>query len=97
MARAITGRFWRIGIGASWQIFDGSRTKEQVAEVHAEQRALQHDMGELERQIRLEVATSRLELESALEAVAAADASVAAAQAWEEASSERYAVGLAVL
>jgi outer membrane protein TolC len=88
---------WRIGIGASWQVFDGSRTKEQVAVVHAEQRALQHDIGELERQIRLEVATSRLELESALEAVDAADTSVAAAEAWEEASSERYAVGLAVL
>jgi outer membrane protein TolC len=88
---------WRIGIGASWQVFNGGRTKEQVAVVQAEQRALRHDMGEIDRQIRLEVATSRLELESALEAVAAADASVAAAEAWEEASSERYAAGLAVL
>lgn len=88
---------WRVGIGASWQFFDGSRTKEQVATVHAEQRALQHDRGELERQILLEVATARLELESALEAVVAADASADAAAAWEEASSERYAAGLAML
>jgi outer membrane protein TolC len=88
---------WRVGVGASWQFFDGSRTKEQVATVHAEQRALQHDRGELERQILLEVVTARLELESALEAVVAADASADAAAAWEEASSERYAAGIAML
>jgi outer membrane protein TolC len=88
---------WRVGIGASWRFFDGSRTREQVATIQAEQRALQHDRGELERQILLEVATARLELESALEAVVAADASADAAAAWEEASSERYAAGLAML
>jgi len=88
---------WRVGVGASWQIFDGRRTKELVATVHAEQRALQHDRGEIERQILLEVVTARLELESALEAVSSADASAEAAAAWEEASSERYAAGLAML
>ena len=51
----------------------------------------------MERKIRLEVETTRLELESALEAVGAADASATAAAAWEEASSERYAAGLALL
>jgi outer membrane protein TolC len=88
---------WSVGIAASWRFFDGSRTKEQVATVQAEQRAMQHDRSELERQIRLEVATARLELESALKAIASADASAAAAQAWEEASSERYAAGIAML
>jgi outer membrane protein TolC len=88
---------WLVGVAASWQFFDGSRTKEEVATVEAEQRALQHDRSELERQTLLEVATARLELESALEAVASADASAAAADAWEEASSERYAAGIAML
>jgi outer membrane protein TolC len=88
---------WYVGVAASWRFFDGSRTKEQVATVQAEQRALQHDRGELERQIRLEVATALLELESALEAVASTDASATAAEAWEEASSERYAAGIAML
>ena len=41
--------------------------------------------------------TARLELESALQAVDSADASAAAASAWEEASSERYAAGIAML
>jgi len=88
---------WSVGVAASWRFFDGSRTKEQVATVQAEQRALQHDRSELERQILLEVATARLELESALEAVASTDTSAAAAKAWEEASSERYAAGIAML
>jgi outer membrane protein TolC len=88
---------WSLGVGASWQFFDGSRSKEQVAAAHAEQRALQHDRGELERLVRLEVETARLELESALQAVESADASAAAAAAWEEASSERYAAGIAML
>ena len=88
---------WGIAVAASWQFFDGSRTKAQVATVHAEQSALQADRRELERQILLEVETARLELRAALQAVAAADTSVAAAEAWEEASSERYAAGLAML
>jgi outer membrane protein TolC len=88
---------WLVGVAASWRFFDGSRAKEEVATVEAEQRALQHDRGELERQILLEVATTRLELESALEAIASADASAAAADAWEEASSERYGAGIAML
>jgi outer membrane protein len=88
---------WRLGVVASWKVFDGSQTKARTAEVEAEQRAQQQDRGELERQILLEVETTRLELESALKAVGSADASADAAGAWEEASSERYAAGLALL
>ncbi len=88
---------WRVGVVASWKVFDGSQTRARTAGVEAEQRALQQDRGEMERMIRLEVETTRLELESALEAVGAADASATAATAWEEASSERYAAGLALL
>jgi len=88
---------WGIAVGASWQLFDGNRTKSQEAAVYAEQRALQADRGELERQILLEVETNRLELQAALEAVTSADTSAAAAEAWEEASTERYAAGLAMM
>jgi OMF family outer membrane factor len=88
---------WRVGVVASWQVFDGNRTGARTAGVEAEQRALQQDRSEIERQIRLEVETSRLELASALEAVTSADASAHAARAWEEASSERYAAGLALV
>ncbi len=43
------------------------------------------------------MATARLELNSALKAVTSTDSSAAAAKAWEEASSERYAAGIAML
>ena len=88
---------WGIALGASWQFFDGSRTKAQVAAVNAEQSALQADRGELERRVLLEVETARLELQASLEAVGAADVSATAAGAWENASSERYSAGLAML
>ncbi len=86
---------WRVGVLASWQLFDGNRTRARAATVHAEQDAARGDRGELERRVKLEVENSRLELEAALEAVSAADASQQAAAAWEESSNERYAVGLA--
>ena len=86
---------WRVGVLASWQFFDGNRTRARAATVRAEQDAARGDRGELERRVKLEVETSRLELEAALEAVSAADASQQAAAAWEESSKERYAVGLA--
>jgi outer membrane protein TolC len=88
---------WAIGVSASWKFFDGSRTREQVAAVRGEQRAVQADRGELERRIRLDVETARLELLAALEAVAASDAAATAAAAWEEASTERYTAGLALI
>ncbi len=86
---------WRVGVLASWQFFDGNRTRARAATVRAEQDAARGDRGELERRLKLEVETSRLELEAALEAVSAADASERAAAAWEDSSKERYAVGLA--
>jgi outer membrane protein TolC len=72
---------WRVGVLASWQLFDGNRTRARAATVRAEQDAARGDRGELERRVKLEVETSRLELEAALEAVSAADASQQDAQA----------------
>jgi len=88
---------WRVGVLASWQLFDGNRTRARAATVRSEQDAARGDRGELERRLKLEVETSRLELEAALEAVTAADASRGAAAAWEESSKERYAAGLAAI
>ena len=89
---------WRVGVAASWKVFDGSQTRARAAGVEAEQRALQQDRGEMERRIRLEVETAAARTRVARSnAVDAADASATAAAAWEEASSERYAAGLALL
>ena len=87
---------WSVGVLASWQLFDGRRTRAEAATVHAEGNAVRAEKEELTRQIELEVETSRLEMEAALEAVAAADASQRAAEAREEASRERYGAGRVV-
>ena len=60
-------------------------------------RARRRTARELERQIRLDVEPARLELRAALEAVTASDAPGAAATSWEQASSERYTAGLALI
>jgi outer membrane protein TolC len=86
---------WRVGVAASWQLFDGHRTQAQAATVRAEQEAVRADRSELERQVKLQVETTRLELEAAIDAIGAADASRRSAAAWEESSKERYAAGLA--
>jgi outer membrane protein TolC len=82
-------------VAASWQLFDGNRTRAEAATVRAEQEAVRADRGELERQVKLQVETARLELEAAIDAIEAADASRRSAAAWEESSKERYAAGLA--
>jgi outer membrane protein len=86
---------WSVGLRASWLLFDGQRTRSQAAAVRTERDALTSDRAELLRRVRLQVEQSRLELDAALEAVEAADASRVAAAAREASSRERYAAGLA--
>ncbi len=88
---------WQIGIAATWRFFDSGRRKEEAVELEAQRRASGHEREELERRIRLEVQQEMLEMQSALDAASAADISLNAAKAWEEASRERYEAGLATL
>jgi len=86
---------WSVGIAATWRVFDHGRTRSNAAVVRSEGAALVADRSEVERQVNLEVETSRLTLVAALEAVVATDASVAAARAREQTARERYQAGLA--
>jgi outer membrane protein len=86
---------WSVGVTAGWTLFNAGRTRSSAAAVRSEGEALLADRGEAERQVRLEVETARLTLVAALDAVVAADASLAAARARETAASERYQAGLA--
>jgi outer membrane protein TolC len=86
---------WSVGVAATWRVFDRGRTRSKAAVVRSEGAALVADRSEVERQVNLEVETSRLTLVAALEAVVATDASVAAARARERTARERYQAGLA--
>lgn len=86
---------WSVGLMARWTVFDGDRTRSQTAVVRSQEAASRADRDELARRIALEVETARLDLQSALDSIPAADASRTAAAAREEASRERHAAGLA--
>ncbi|MCG6961904.1 MAG: TolC family protein, partial [Acidobacteria bacterium] len=86
---------WSVGIAAHWKLWDGGRSGAETAVVRAEKRALAEKLADARRQVDLEVERARLQLESALAAVPAADASRTAAAARLTAEEERYQAGLA--
>lgn len=88
---------WSVGVVAGWRVFDGGRTAGQAAALDAQRRALEAELGELERRVELEVETARRTLEASLAADAAASASVAAATAREADSRDRYTAGIATM
>lgn len=85
---------WSVGISARWALWDGGRTRANVAAVQAKRGALQEQLLETERRVNLDVEQARLGLVSALAAVSAADASQKASAARLQAENERYAAGL---
>jgi len=88
---------WSVGVVAGWQVFNGGRTGAQAAALDAERRALEAELGEVERRVSLDVETARRTVEAALAADAAASASVAAATAREADSRDRYTAGVATV
>lgn len=88
---------WSVGVSAAWRVFDGHRSRIEVAALDAERKAVEADRAELARRITLAVNQARRNLSTALDADAAASASVAAAGAREKASRDRYKAGLATI
>ena len=88
---------WSVGLLASWTLFDGGKAAADVAAVRAQRDAAAADEAELRRGIALDVATAHQNLETALDALPAADAARAAAMAREVATRERFQAGLAIM
>ena len=88
---------WSVGVNASWTLFDGHRTGARVAELEAQRSALESELAELERRVRLDVELARTRLASVLEAARAAEASRRAAAAREEAERDRLSAGMATV
>jgi outer membrane protein len=86
---------WSVGLFGSWTLLDGGKARADIATSAFAQRAAAQDRDELVRRIALEVETGRRNLESALAAVAAADAAYAAGVEREKAARERHGAGLA--
>ncbi len=85
---------WDAGINVTWPLWDGGRTKAEVAEASANAEAVRQRLAEFDTVLSLEVRQRMLELESGRAAVAAADDAVRSAEEARRVVAERFAAGV---
>jgi outer membrane protein len=86
---------WDAGVNVSWPLFDGGRTKSEVAEAAASVRVVQARLAEFDSTVALEIRQRLSELESSRAALDAADVAVRAATEARRVVGERFAAGVA--
>lgn len=86
---------WDASVNVSWSLFDGGRTKADIAEASAGVRAVQARLAEFDSLVALEIRQRLSELESSRAALAAADVAVEAATEARRVVGERFAAGVA--
>ena len=82
------------GIVVVWPIFNGFETKHQVEELKANQNAIRYAMQDLEMRIWLDVKSAYLELQTAVQRIHQAEATLAASSGQLELADKRYNAGL---
>jgi len=87
--------FWEAGVNVSWPLFDGGRTRADVAASTAGTRALQARLDELDSQVGLEIRQRLAEITSSRAAVESADASLSAATEARRVVGDRFSAGVA--
>jgi outer membrane protein len=85
---------WDLGVNLSWSLWDGGRTKAEVAQALAGADAVRQRLSELDSTIALEIRQRLLEIESGRAAIAAADDSVRSAEEARRVVAERFAAGV---
>jgi outer membrane protein TolC len=85
---------WDVGVNVAWPLWDGGRVKADVAEVAANQRAMEQRLAEFDSVLDFEVKQRRLDLEAAREAIRAATDEVTSAAEARRVVSERFKAGL---
>lgn len=86
---------WDASVNVSWLLWDGGRRGAEVGQARARAAALKTQVTEFDRQVTFEVQARELDLESARQAVSAADDEVRAATDTERVIGERYRAGVA--
>ncbi len=86
---------WDASINVSWSLWDGGRRKAEQAEAAANTRALTARSADFDRQLAFEVEQRRLDLDSAVAAIAAAGEGVRAALEARRVVGERFTAGVA--
>jgi outer membrane protein TolC len=85
---------WSVGVGVSWNVFDGGRRKAAEAEARANSYALREQLRDVEARIRLEVTQSVLELSNARAAESVARSGLESAIENERVTRDRYREGV---
>lgn len=85
---------WDIGVGLTWNVFDGGRRSAGEARARAQADAARAELVELDRAIRLEVTRRSLELRTAEARLAVAERSVVAAAESRRVAADRYREGV---
>jgi len=86
---------WDASVNVNWPLFDGGRTRAEVAEASASRRALQARLDELDSVVSLEIRQRIAEIESSRAAIAAAEDGVRAATEARRVIGERFNAGVA--
>jgi len=86
---------WDASVNVSWSLFDGGRTKADIAEASAGVRAVQARLAEFDSLVTLEIRQRLSELESSRAALEAADVAVEAATEARRVVGDRFAAGVA--
>ena len=86
---------WDVSVNVSWSLWDGGRHRAEEAEAAASARALAARSADFDRQLAFEVEQRRLDVDSALAAIAAADVGIRAAQEAQRVVGERFTAGVA--
>jgi outer membrane protein TolC len=87
---------WFLGIGLSWQFFDGGRRKAQVAQFDSQQDQLEWQIEALFNQVKQEVESALTDYQAALSRLEAAEISAQAAREANRVAQENYAEGVAL-
>ncbi len=82
------------GIVVIWPIFNGFATQHQVEEAKATQNAIRYSIEDLELRVWLDVKSSYLELQTAVQRIHQAEATLAASSGQLELADKRYNAGL---
>ena len=85
---------WDLGVGLSWNVFDGGRRSANEARARAQADAAREQLRELDRWIRLEVTQRALELRTAEARLAVAGRSVESAAESRRVAGDRYREGV---
>jgi outer membrane protein TolC len=86
---------WDLGVNARWLLWDGGRTRAEIAEAEASMRAAEQRIEEYDSLLEVEVRQRLLELEAAGASIAAADAGLRSATEARRVVTERFAAGVA--